>query len=444
MLTNPVLVGVLIMIVLCLLRFNILLAIMTASVIAGLTAGMPLFGEGGALPTFIEGMSGNLETALSYLLLGALAYAIHQTGLATILSKKLQNVFGKSRIVVLFALAFIASLSQNLIPIHIAFIPILIPALLSMMNEMKLDRRGVATALTYGLKTPYLALPVGFGYIFHGIIADSMKDNNVQFATEDVWKVMILPAIGMTIGLLISIFISYRKPREYENIEITSDADMESDVMTRKHWGALIGAVATFAIQLAVVKSTATDTTGALPLGALVGILIMIALGTIEYKTMDEAILGGIKMMGFIAFVMLVASGFGSVLRATGGVEQLVGVVSRTFGDSKFMAASIMLLIGLVITMGIGTSFGTIPIVATIYVPLGVAVGFSAPAIALLIGVAGALGDAGSPASDSTLGPTSGLNADGQHNHIRDTCIPTFIHFNIPLLIFGIIGAMIL
>ena len=43
-----------------------------------------------------------------------------------------------------------------------------------------------------------------------------------------------------------------------------------------------------------------------------------------------------------------------------------------------------------------------------------------------IIGTAGALGDAGSPASDSTLGPTSGLNADGQHHHIWDTCVPTF------------------
>ncbi len=269
MLTNPVLWGVLVMITLCLLKFNILLAIMTAAVIAGLVAGMPLFGEAATLPTFIGGMSGNLETALSYLLLGALAYAIQQTGLATILSKKLQKVFGKSGTILLFTLAFIASLSQNLIPIHIAFIPILIPALLPMMNEMKLDRRGAATALTFGLKTPYIALPVGFGYIFHGIIADSMTDNGVAFETGDVWKVMVLPAIGMIIGLLIAIFFSYRKPREYENIEIASDNSVETDVMTSKHWGALLGAVAAFAIQLAVVKSGAADTTGALPLGAI-------------------------------------------------------------------------------------------------------------------------------------------------------------------------------
>ena len=94
--------------------------------------------------------------------------------------------------------------------------------------------------------------------------------------------------------------------------------------------------------------------------------------------------------------------------------------------------------------MGIGTSFGTIPILASIYVPLSLSLGFSNAAIILLIGIAAALGDAGSPASDSTLGPTSGLNADGQHNHIYDTCVPTFIFFNIPLMIGGIVGAMLL
>jgi predicted histidine transporter YuiF (NhaC family) len=44
----------------------------------------------------------------------------------------------------------------------------------------------------------------------------------------------------------------------------------------------------------------------------------------------------------------------------------------------------------------------------------------------------GRAGGRGFPASDSTLGPTSGLNADGQHDHIWDSVVPTFIHYNIP------------
>lgn len=113
-------------------------------------------------------------------------------------------------------------------------------------------------------------------------------------------------------------------------------------------------------------------------------------------------------------------------------------------GDSQLLIAIFMLFVGLFITMGIGTSFGTIPILAALYVPICLEAGLSPLATAALIGTAGALGDAGSPASDSTLGPTAGLNADGKHDHIWDTCVPTFIHYNIPLFIFGVIAAVIL
>ncbi len=95
-------------------------------------------------------------------------------------------------------------------------------------------------------------------------------------------------------------------------------------------------------------------------------------------------------------------------------------------------------------TSFIGSSFSTIPIIAAIYVPMALAFDFSILATAAIVGTAAALGDAGSPASDSTLGPTSGLNADGQHDHIWDSVVPTFIHFNIPLVIFGTIAAMVL
>ena len=103
-----------------------------------------------------------------------------------------------------------------------------------------------------------------------------------------------------------------------------------------------------------------------------------------------------------------------------------------------------MMIIGMLVTIGIGTSFGTIPVLAAIFVPICASLGFSPLATAALIGTSGAIGDAGSPASDSTLGPTSGLNVDGQHHHIWDTCVPTFIHYNIPLFICGIIAALVL
>ncbi|MFV0520196.1 MAG: Na+/H+ antiporter family protein [Lachnospirales bacterium] len=442
---NPVLVGIIIMILLCLVKFNIMLSIMISAVVAGLVARMPLFGEEGILPIFINGMSGNLETALSYVLLGTLAYAISETGLTHILAKKIEGVVGKKGKIFLLGLAIISCFSQNLIPIHIAFIPILIPALLPMMNEIKIDRRAAACSLTYGLQMPYIFIPAGFGFIFQGIIAKELAKNGLDFPQNEIWKVMAIPALAMTIGLLFAIFITYRNKREYEKIIIEKNEISVDSKLNKKQWGALLGAFVTFLVQIIITTNDTLDvTTGALPLGVLLGLVIMLIFEAIPYKKLDNAVFSGIKMMGFIAFVMLVASGFASVIKATGGIEDVVAASSLLLGENKFIPALIMLVIGLFITLGIGTSFGTIPIIATIYVPLGLSLGFSPAAIVLLVGVAGALGDAGSPASDSTLGPTSGLNKDGQHDHIRDTCIPTFIHYNIPLLIFGAIGAVLL
>ena len=148
--------------------------------------------------------------------------------------------------------------------------------------------------------------------------------------------------------------------------------------------------------------------------------------------------------MSLFGFIIIAAQGFAAVISATGQVPALVQASVEWIGNSKGLAAFLMLLIGLLITLGIGSSFSTIPILAIIYVPLCIQFGFSPMATIAIIGTAGALGDAGSPASDSTLGPTSGLNMDGQHDHMKDSVIPTFIHFNIPLIIFGWIAAMVL
>ena len=158
---------------------------------------------------------------------------------------------------------------------------------------------------------------------------------------------------------------------------------------------------------------------------------------------MDKLINEGVGLMGYVAFVMLVAAGFASVMKATGGIDTLVNTIAPYMMSSKLLAAALMLFVGLFITMGIGTSFGTIPILAVLYVPIFIKLGFSIPSAIIVLGAAAALGDAGSPASDTTLGPTSGLNADGQHNHIWDTCIPTFLHYNIPLILTALISVVI-
>ena len=430
-LMNPIVVSVIVMSVICLLKMNVLLAVIVAALVGGTIGGMSIEDTVGSL---INGMGGNAETALSYILLGALAVAIGRSGLAVVASRKITQVVGNKKIAFVFLIAFVSCFSQNLIPVHIAFIPILIPPLLVLMNHMNLDRRAVACALTFGLKAPYVSLPVGFGLLFMTIIKDQMVANGVDVAIQDIASVMWIGGASMLVGLVLAVFF-YARDRHYEDLPVIGADENPDDVtMTKECWLALLGAAVAFAAQLYFQS---------LPIGALCGLFVMLITGCIKWKDMDTMMDGGVRMMGFIAFVMLVAAGYANVLRETQSVQSLVEATTSVI-DTKFAGAVLMLAVGLLITMGIGTSFGTIPVIASIYIPMGFELGFGVPAIILLIGIAAALGDAGSPASDSTLGPTSGLNADGQHNHIWDTCVPTFIFYDITLMVGGVIGALML
>jgi len=424
---NPVVLSVIVMSILCLLKLNVLLALIVSALVAGLVAGMPV---GDIMNTLIGGMGGQSETALSYILLGTLAVAIGNTGVASIISRKVASVINGKKLIILIIIAFFGSFSQNLIPVHIAYIPILIPPLISVMNKLKLDRRAMACSLTFSLKAPYIAIPAGFGLIFQGIIATQMTENGMPVDKLDVWKSTWILGLAMVIGLLIAMFFSYRKNREYQDLPLKGIEIQEAEKMETKHWLTLLAALAAFVVPVLY---------GSLPLGALAALVLMFVFGVLKWKDIDKTIGGGMQLMGLIAFIMLVASGYAAVIKQTGAVEELVNSIYGMIGGSKSIGVLLMLLVGLLVTMGIGTSFGTIPVVAAIYIPLCLKLGLSIPGSVVILAAAAALGDAGSPASDSTLGPTSGLN----HDHIWDTCVPTFLHFNIPLIIAGFIGGML-
>ncbi|WP_120865129.1 Na+/H+ antiporter family protein [Helicobacter pylori] len=428
--SNPAFVAIICMSVLSLLRLNVMLSMISATLIAGLMGGLGLTESFNAM---IDGMKGNLNIALSYILLGALAVAIAKSNLIKVALSKLIGLMDYKRSTFCFLIAFIACFSQNLVPVHIAFIPILIPPLLHLMNRLELDRRAVACALTFGLQAPYLVLPVGFGLIFQTTILEQLKANGVSTTIAQITGVMWIAGLAMVVGLLVAVLTLYKKPRRYKeksfNIENYASLQLNyHDYLT------FIGIVVAFVIQLA---------TDSMPLAAFLALAIILLGRGIKFKETDSLMDDSVKMMAFIAFVMLVASGFGEVLQKVHAIEGLVNAITSVV-QGKLLGAFLMLVVGLFITMGIGTSFGTIPIIAVFYVPLCAKLGFSIESTILLIGIAAALGDAGSPASDSTMGPTCGLNADNQHNHIYDTCVPTFLVYNLPLIVFGVVGALLL
>jgi len=439
---NPVVLSVCVMLALSLLRINVVVALTLSAMIGGLTAGMSI---SDTVSAFEGGLGGGATIALSYAMLGAFAVAISKSGITDLLAQTvIKRIHARhpdqlTSVIKYFVLGLIllmAISSQNIIPVHIAFIPILIPPLLAVFSKLRLDRRLIACVLTFGLITPYMVLPIGFGGIFlNNILLKSLHDNGLDVTASQVPTAMILPALGMVTGLLIAVFISYRKPRDYPQTEPVVQHTGEKKLNKRHISVAVVAIVATLLIQLL---------SGSMIIGALAGFVVFTVGGVIAWDESHDVFTKGVHMMAMIGFIMIAAAGFAAVMKASGGVETLVQMLSSTIGHNKPLAALLMLVVGLLVTMGIGSSFSTIPIIATIYVPLAITFGFSPMATIALVGTAAALGDAGSPASDSTLGPTSGLNADDKHDHIWDTVVPTFIHYNLPLIAFGWVAAMTL
>ena len=440
------------MLLLALVRVHVVIALFIGALVGGLMAGM---GLESTMVAFQSGLGDGARIALSYALLGAFAMAVAASGLPkaladTLIRKLDPDAQGASQKVVTTTSYFLIAgilamsiMSQNLIPVHIAFIPLLIPPLLTVMNRLKIDRRLVACVLTFGLVTTYMTLPVGFGKIFlEDILLGNIERAGLDTSGINIVQVMAIPALGMVIGLLVAVFVSYRKPRHYEDRPIIGGTLVEPTPTKYNLVMSLVAIVSTFAIQLAV-QFSGSEADGLL-LGSLVGLGIFLISGVVQWNKADDVFTSGMRMMALIGFVMISAQGFAAVINESGQVEPLVAVVQDFFGDNQAMAALAMLVVGLIVTMGIGSSFSTLPIIAAIYVPLCMSLDFSVLATVSLIGTAGALGDAGSPASDSTLGPTAGLAADGQHDHMRDTVIPTFLHYNIPLTAAGWIAAMVL
>ena len=171
MITNPIVLSVCLMLVLSLLRVNVVLALSISGIIGGLLSDLSLTET---IAAFEAGLGDGAKIALSYALLGAFAVAIARSGLTDMIANKivrLVNLHKDQHLslvkwMMLGPLISMAVSSQNLVPVHIAFIPILIPPLIAVFNQLNMDRRIIACCITFGLVTTYMWLPYGFGSIF--------------------------------------------------------------------------------------------------------------------------------------------------------------------------------------------------------------------------------------------------------------------------------------
>ena len=213
---NAVLLAVILMLVLAVCRVHVVIALFIGALVGGLVGGL---GLDGTMLSFQEGLTGGAQIALSYALLGAFAMAVAHTGLPDALARWMiarldatspdssSRTHRVTKWALIGAILLMAIMSQNLIPVHIAFIPLLIPPLLTVFNRLHLDRRAISTTLTFGLVTTYMFIPVGFGNIFlNDILLGNIRKAGMSTDGIKIMHAMGIPALGMMSGLLIALF----------------------------------------------------------------------------------------------------------------------------------------------------------------------------------------------------------------------------------------------
>ena len=436
--TNPVFASVVIMLVLCVLHVNVYLAIIIAAVICGLMGGAPLTE---IISLFASGISSHGENAIIFIILAAIASAIVASGMSDAMAPRVSKILGQRPWLLLVGLIIIAALCETVITFGATFVFIIIPPLLTVFNRYSVDRRKVATAIMCGLQIGYVCIPIGYGAVFQDMVAGVMSDCGIEITYLEVavttWPIFLAMVVAAVV-----VAVVYRKPRTYTPVPgITAPAETDGAQTDElppwefKHTMGIVAAFATPVVQLI---------TGSIVLGGLTALALILIFRVASIKSLDEHIYKGMKDVAAVVFVMAAGTGYANVSNAYGDVNGLVNSIVNMLGSSKLVGAFAMLVLGLIVTLGIGTSWGTVPIVGIIMVPMGLQMGFGVPAISMLICAAAVLGDAGSPASDQALLPTATLNLDGQHDHIWDTCVPSFICCNVPIIVLGTICACIM
>jgi predicted histidine transporter YuiF (NhaC family) len=107
-------------------------------------------------------------------MIDAFAVAPARGGFLKPLAHRVANQHGKDEALpnksikwtLLLILVASSQISQNLVSVHIAFIPALISPPFGVMNKLKMDRRAAACVLACMTNSNCLLLPTGFGAVY--------------------------------------------------------------------------------------------------------------------------------------------------------------------------------------------------------------------------------------------------------------------------------------
>lgn len=438
-LTNPVILATTVLVVLCLLKVNVFLSIIISALFCALLGGATLV-EG--IEVFYSNMGNDNRMVLFLLLLGVLAATMQYNNVGEVLAPRVAKLVGKRVWLFPIVLTLFAITVETFVLIGVSFLLVIIPPLLRLLTDYKVDRRLLVITTCCGLQIGYCCFPVGYGAGFMGIVQGALADNGLEVTIDQIWHANLVIGGAMVAAIVLGM-IWYRKPREYkvaegENKLVEAEqaaAAREIPPIEFRHIACLISGLSVVVIQV---------TTKSMPLAALVMIVMLVVTGAIKLKDFETVFMKGIMTSAYVCLVLMAAVAFAATAKTYGDLDTLIAASAALIGGNKIFGAFLMLFLGLFITMGIGSAFSTVPIVATVLVPLGLSLNMSPALIIILVSASGALGDSGSPSSNQALIPTAAFNIDGQHDHIRDSCIPSFIFVNIPLFIICTLAAIFL
>ena len=118
MLSNPVVISIIVLLTLSLLRINVIIALVIASLTAGLCGDLSL---SKTIETFTGGLGGGAEVAMNYAMLGAFAIAISKSGITDLIAYKIITKMNKTKAFKYFMIALVGGVRTDVALNYIEF-----------------------------------------------------------------------------------------------------------------------------------------------------------------------------------------------------------------------------------------------------------------------------------------------------------------------------------
>ena len=109
--------------------------------------------------------------------------------------------------------------------------------------------------------------------------------------------------MGILAGMLVAVFITYRKPRHYQIVSPAKTPAEEKEIKINAT--RLTATMA--ALVVALICQLRSDL---LFVGAMAGFVILSSVGIFRWRDQDDVFTEGLRMMAQIAVIITIASGF--------------------------------------------------------------------------------------------------------------------------------------